>query len=202
MSWLAVIDRFPAYRHGLCMALSDAGFDVRPTADLLEWASSNDGRVAVFSVRSNSDINDLRLATTRHSDLRVVAIEEQPDRASMRLVFEAGACACLPALSSIQEIVEVVRIAATGRSVLPTDLLWDLINSQVTPDVCPVSPEETDWLRALARGTTIAKLAERACYSEREMYRRLHDIYLRLGVSSRTEAVVLMSRWGLLDQRV
>ncbi|MEA2589098.1 MAG: hypothetical protein QOH66_2025, partial [Actinomycetota bacterium] len=42
-------------------------------------------------------------------------------------------------------------------------------------------------------------LAEKVGYSERALYRLLHALYGRLGVSNRTEAILQASRRGLLD---
>jgi DNA-binding NarL/FixJ family response regulator len=61
---------------------------------------------------------------------------------------------------------------------------------------------EQAWLRRLAAGGTVAGLARGCGYSEREMYRRLSDMYSRLGARTRTEALLLAERFGLLDTRV
>lgn len=44
-------------------------------------------------------------------------------------------------------------------------------------------------------------MAERTGYSERALYRLLHGLYGRMRVSNRTEAIVLATRYGLLDER-
>ena len=47
---------------------------------------------------------------------------------------------------------------------------------------------------------TVAGLARRFSHSEREMYRLLSATYQRLGVQSRTEALLAAQRHGLFDQ--
>lgn len=49
---------------------------------------------------------------------------------------------------------------------------------------------EIDWLQQLARGITVADLAERAGYSERMMFRLLRTLYAELHASHRTEALI------------
>jgi DNA-binding NarL/FixJ family response regulator len=49
------------------------------------------------------------------------------------------------------------------------------------------------------RGGTVQDLAGQAGYSERALYRLLHALYSRMGVSNRTEAILQASRRGLLD---
>ncbi|MQA99157.1 MAG: hypothetical protein GEU78_02500 [Actinobacteria bacterium] len=200
MNGLAVVDRFPPYRHGLSVALSEAGFQVEETVELQAWGSQAGRRIAVFSIRGPSDIRDLRLAVARNRDLAVVAIHEQDDVVSLRQCVAAGATACLPAGASMEEIVGAIHVAATGLSLIPTELLRDLVRAEDrAPEACPLSSLEIEWLRSLARGMKVTKLAESVCFSEREMYRRLHDLYVRMGVAGRTEAVVRAARWGVLD---
>jgi DNA-binding NarL/FixJ family response regulator len=200
MNGLAVVDRFPPYRHGLSVALSEAGFQVEETVELQAWGSQAGRRIAVFSIRGIADIRDLRLAVARNRDLAVVAIHEQDDLVSLRQCLEAGASACLPAGASMEEIVGAVHLAAAGLSLIPMELLHALVTSRDrAPEACPLSGQEIEWLRSLSRGMRVAKLAESVCYSEREMYRRLRDLYVRMGVAGRTEAVVRATRWGVLD---
>jgi len=46
----------------------------------------------------------------------------------------------------------------------------------------------------------VTSLARSSGYSEREMYRLLSALYARLGVTTRTEALLRADRWGLLRQ--
>jgi DNA-binding CsgD family transcriptional regulator len=61
-----------------------------------------------------------------------------------------------------------------------------------------ISDREIEWLRTLAAGSTVARLAEGVGYSERAMFRLLRDLYQRLGVKSRTEALMLAQQQGWL----
>ena len=61
-----------------------------------------------------------------------------------------------------------------------------------------LSARDVAWLRALADGVTVASLARASGYSQREMYRLLSALYARLGVDSRTEALLRADRAGLL----
>jgi DNA-binding NarL/FixJ family response regulator len=63
-----------------------------------------------------------------------------------------------------------------------------------------VTEQEVGWLGDLAAGETVARIADEAGYSERAMFRRLREVYERLGVTSRAEAIVVAERLGLFDQ--
>ena len=70
---------------------------------------------------------------------------------------------------------------------------------EADPHTAPlIGPEERDWLIALSHGTTVVRLADDFGYSERAMFRRLADLYVRLGATNRDEAVIAAQRAGLL----
>jgi DNA-binding NarL/FixJ family response regulator len=53
------------------------------------------------------------------------------------------------------------------------------------------------WLAAAARGWyTVAQVAATSGYSERMMFRLLRNLYARLGVESRMEAMLLTREHG------
>ncbi len=55
---------------------------------------------------------------------------------------------------------------------------------------------ELAWLRFLASEETVADLAKRIGYSEREMYRRLRRLYSRVGASGRMGALLRVAPLG------
>ena len=82
--------------------------------------------------------------------------------------------------------------AVAGFSVLPIAVVQALAAPHPPVGTGPPPPaHELDWLRELAGGATVAQLAGRSGYSERAMFRLLRDLYRRLEVSSRTEALML-----------
>ncbi|MFI6503799.1 response regulator transcription factor [Nonomuraea typhae] len=66
------------------------------------------------------------------------------------------------------------------------------------PGTAAPSQPELEWLRRLAAGARVADLAHRAGLSERTMFRRLHDLYQRMRVHDRTEALSLARERGWL----
>ncbi len=63
-------------------------------------------------------------------------------------------------------------------------------------DTCPLSEAELDWLRRSRRGDRIIDIAFDHGYSERSLYRALADLYDRLAVDNRTEAVAVAAENG------
>jgi DNA-binding NarL/FixJ family response regulator len=89
--------------------------------------------------------------------------------------------------------------AVHGRSVLPIEVVRALsAHPAAAPPAGRLSARELDWLRELAHGTTIARLAEQAGYSERMMFRLLRSAYGKLNAATRTEALMKARTQGLL----
>ena len=63
----------------------------------------------------------------------------------------------------------------------------------------PLTPRETDALRGLAGGGTYTEIAERIGLSPSTLRSHLHNVYGKLGVSDRAQAVLLATERGWLD---
>jgi DNA-binding NarL/FixJ family response regulator len=87
-----------------------------------------------------------------------------------------------------------------GRVVLPIGVMRALSATEpapTPPDDTP-APHELEWLHHLAAGQTISQVANRVGYSERMMFRLLRQLYDRLHVRGRTEALMLARQRGWL----
>jgi DNA-binding NarL/FixJ family response regulator len=113
--------------------------------------------------------------------------------ASYVRAISAGAIGAVPRDATPADVRETFTAAVAGRSILPTDVVRALASTstEVTANE-PVrpTPREAAWLQDLARGVSVARLADRAGYSERMMFRRLRELYARLGASGRTDALI------------
>ena len=191
----------PVYAHGLSMVLRSSGLPstvVPDAAQLPAVLADPHALVVVVPEAGASAVLPLVAASSRHA---VVVLVEQADEETIVRALRAGVTGVITAGDTPDDVVEVLRCAARGHTVLPRQLVQGLCRPATgTPP--PLTPAEQGWLRRLAAGGTVASLARSCGYSEREMYRRLSSVYLRLGAHSRTEAVLLAERFGLLDHRV
>jgi DNA-binding NarL/FixJ family response regulator len=194
----------PVYCHGLRAGLAAAGL----TCSLL----GTPDELPALLVRGAPVV--LTLAAAFAAELRVLPPPPRGEIPSavqvVHVVPTMTAAACSTALHSgatgvvgldaeMTEAVDVVRAAAAGRTVLPAPLARALCQSWTGPPP-ELSPRDQRWLRSMAEGATTASLARAAGYSEREMYRLLATLYVRLGAANRTEALLVAQRHGLLDQ--
>ena len=188
---VAVIETAVSFRRGVESALERAGFEPvdegsEPSA-VLVTLKSDEGCAAVerFAVAGAT----------------VVALLPEPSAAEHAHALGHGATGTVDWNAEPEEIVAVLRVALEGRTRLPVEIARTLASEW--PGAHALRPEfteeETEWIADLARGTAVARLADDTGYSERAMFRRLHDIYTRLGVGNRAEAIVAAERLGLLS---
>ncbi|MDH3260477.1 MAG: hypothetical protein OEM81_07755 [Acidimicrobiia bacterium] len=197
---VAVVTPFPVLRRGLFAALSGAAFAPEEPDDPLAWVGVDGHRAVLLAVDKRQDaqlVVDLRRG---REDLVVVALLLEPTPETVRGVLLAGACSVAGWDASPEEVVALLEAGLEARSVLPTSMMHQLaMGATDEPGVPDLDRDQVAWLRALAAGATVAQLADRVGYSEREMYRLLRAVYDRLGVGSRTQALLWATRRGILD---
>jgi DNA-binding NarL/FixJ family response regulator len=198
---IAVLDPLPVYRRGMLATLADIGFEPEAPEDLLAWITREQRRAVLLTLETPNDwslLAELRRAST---ELVVVAVLADPSVGSYVRALLAGAAVAVPRNASADIIRSVFEQAVEGMSVLPTPVVQALAatgGGEPGQHSAPVEEAELEWLRALAEGMTVARLAERHGYSERAMFRLLQEVYRRLGVKNRTEALMLANRRGWL----
>lgn len=117
--------------------------------------------------------------------------------------LRAGVRAVLGHDATAGELVAAVQAAAAGLIVLHPDLVEALLPT-LSPaprppnNVQTLTPRELEVLAMLAEGLGNKTIARRLGISEHTIKFHLGSIFSKLGVSSRTEAVTLGARQGLI----
>ena len=199
---MALLDLTPVVERGLSTALDDAGFDVRGADQVDGWTRQGGMRMVVTS-DDEASLATVEGLQRRVPEVRSVALLRAVD--TRRYARALARCtAAVPMEAELDELVATVWAASRGRTLLPAPVARELAARAETSESVPdLSEQQVRWLRALASSATVTSLAKSAGYSEREMYRLLSALYARLGVTTRTEALLRADRWGLLqEQRV
>ena len=125
----------------------------------------------------------------------LTAHEEQPYVLAM---LEAGASGYLSKTSRGREVVQAVRAAAAGEAVFSASIARRVARSALGTDGHgpPLTPRELDVLRAAARGLGNKQIAAELGMSARTVQTHLTRVFAKLGVDSRTAAVLLALREG------
>lgn len=196
---VAVVEPAAAYRRGLEAALRDDGFDPQQPADVRAWAADGGRRAIVIARRSDADAA-LTAELTTIAEAVVIALVPGGAKGGFLEAIQSGCDGVADWDEQPENIVAVLSAALESSYLIPHDIGAYLARGRVAGAHPPhLSDEELQWLRALADGSTVTKLADDVGYSERAMFRKLHDLYVRLGVKSRSEALVAAQRMGLLD---
>jgi DNA-binding NarL/FixJ family response regulator len=188
------------FRRGLLAALGEAGLFAEAPDDLVAWSQQEARSVIFLTLQSSADWQLLTELRQTHSDPLIIAVLADVSVETYLRALWTGATAAIPRNTAPQMLREVFEHAVQGMVLLPIDVIRALTvsESQSADDHGMPSSRELGWLRELARGVTVGRLAEQSGYSERAMFRLLHDLYRRLGVSTRTEALIRASEQGWL----
>src|SRR5690348_376865 len=111
---------------------------------------------------------------------------------------EAGATGSVSNSSRGQELVNAVRAAAAGETVFSSAIASSITQRALHGDshASPLTARELDVLRTAARGLGNKQIGVELGMSARTVQTHLTSIFSKLGVSSRTEAVLFALRQG------
>ncbi len=199
---LMMVDDHPVVRAGL-RALLEADAEVEVVAAV----GSGDEALQVLDrlVTTGEGLPDLVLMdlnlgdgiggieTTRrlrgeHPEVQVLAVTTFDAEADVVGALEAGATGYVLKDSPTEALLDAVREAAAGRSVLSPEVQQLLVRRMAEPRTA-LSPRETEILEVLATGATNREAAKRLFISESTVKTHLVHLYEKLGVESRTAAL-------------
>jgi DNA-binding NarL/FixJ family response regulator len=135
----------------------------------------------------------------------VLVLSAYDDEPYLLALLETGAAGFLLKNVHGQELVNAIRAVARGESVLPLSLAEKVMRrlssrsdpSQRSADL--LSEREFDVLRLAARGLPNKEIARRMGLSIRTVHSHLANIFTKMQVGSRTEAVLMALRQGMIS---
>lgn len=198
---LAIVHPAELVVSGLAGQLAARGHTVETPERIEPWALEHGPKLILHARQTQADIDaiDHLLGTGR--ELSVVALLDEDDADAIRRAFRAGCTGAAPVSAPVESIVRVVEAALRGETLIPAGV------AQLMAATAPADPPDTLWLSGierralemLAAGSKTNEIADEAGYSERETFRILGDLYLKMGVTNRSQAIATAARWGLLD---
>jgi two-component system, NarL family, response regulator YdfI len=137
-------------------------------------------------------------------DSALVILIDDPEF-SVANALHSGVRAIMPRAATAEEIVAAIQASAAGLVVLHPDALdWALspVPSGDQPEFDPadqiLSPREIGVLRMIAEGLGNKEIASKLGISDHTVKFHISSIFAKLGASSRTEAVTIGIRKGLI----
>jgi DNA-binding NarL/FixJ family response regulator len=194
-----VVSADPLARAGLAAWLSaEGGLEIDATSlPESREATGTPPHVVVWDVGLDRGSASLRLP---FADVPTVALVSDPDLASLAL--GAGARGVVFRDTPPTRLAEAVRAAAQGLVVLDEGLVSAALRPAVSADGAglpePLTAREREVLALLAEGLSNRLIAQRLGISEHTAKFHVNAILGKLGAESRTEALVLAARFGLV----
>ncbi|MCG8351243.1 MAG: response regulator transcription factor [Chloroflexales bacterium] len=132
--------------------------------------------------------------------VRVLALTAYDNDPYIYGLLEAGATGYILKTAEGREIVRAVRATAAGQSVIDPTIAPRLIARMTQPSARGdiLTDRELDVLRLAARGLTNKQIGSELAISDRTVQNHLANIYAKLGVASRTEAVTAALQRNLI----
>jgi DNA-binding NarL/FixJ family response regulator len=175
----------------------------------VEQAALSHPDVAIMDVAmpGMTGIEATRQIKTLMPNVAVLALTAYDDDQYVLALLDAGAAGFLLKDVSGQELVDAVRAVHRGEAVLRPGVAARALrravlrSGMVVATTPPLSDREMDVLREAARGLANKDIARRLNLSVRTVHTHLGNIFTKLGVGSRTEAVLLAlrRRWIALE---
>jgi two-component system, NarL family, response regulator LiaR len=163
-------------------AALDAIRDLRPDVVLLDLFMPQLDGLAVLAAMRNAGLTAAVLMLTSSAD----------DQHLVQAI-KAGALSYLPKTAGVDQVIEAVRAAARGESVLQpaatARLLRELRHASVDP-LTRLTPRETDVLKGLAQGRSNREIARALSVSEETVKSHVSSILAKLGLADRTQAAI------------
>lgn len=203
---LLVVDDHPVVRDGIVGMVGSA-----EDIDVIGEASDGVEAVALALVHAPDVVlMDLRMprmdgvaALREFARLgitsRVVVLTTFDADADVLPAIAAGATGYLLKDATRDELLEAIRAAAAGRTVLASEVASRLVGRVRAPEASLLTPRELEILALVAEGTTNRAAGDRLHLSEATVKTHLLSIYAKLGVGDRAAAVAEGFRRGLLD---
>ncbi|MEM1395286.1 MAG: response regulator transcription factor [Cyanobacteria bacterium P01_H01_bin.150] len=171
-------------------SLTDEIIELRPDIVLLDWNSKD--------FESISQSQQFISAT-------IILVNELED-IDFGAILNAGVKGILPQTSTESEIIAAVKAVASGLVVLHPEIIDNLqlqksTNFQQQADLNSIqslTPREIEILQMLAPGLSNKAIAKQLNISDHTVKFHLSSIFQKLNVSTRTEAVAVGVRLGLI----
>lgn len=200
---IVIADANHLARRGLAEILTGAGAQVVGEATSTDQVIRLLGESPVDVLLVSLDLTGsgrghiVAIARDRWKGLGVVALSEMPDDMAMLSALDLGASAYLPKTSTPDQFVAAAVQAASAPGAFVADDLA-AVRRRLRQRGPRLTPREAEVLQLAAEGLTVRGISTRLFVSEATTRSHLSGIYRKLGVTSRSQAVLAAERLGML----
>jgi DNA-binding NarL/FixJ family response regulator len=203
-----VADDHPMVRDALAAALKGGFAGARvtfagtltETQAAIEAASDLDLLVLDLDMPGMLGLAGLAALRAAHPALPIAIVSASTNSAAMRQAIEMGAAGFIPKLAAADKFLDAVRAILSGAVFLPDEAGDDALNSRdrdLAQRAAQLTPQQHRVLSLLAEGMANKLIAFEMQISEPTVKAHVTEILRKLGVTSRTQAVILAQRLAL-----
>jgi two-component system, NarL family, response regulator YdfI len=205
-----IVAASPLIRAGLQSMLADSRVDIAGSAVDFETISGQlvDVEPDVVLVEIGADAHEDLLNALEDAEIAreyaVVVLSEQPRADSLSKALRAGVRAVLPREVTAEQLRAALEAAAAGLVVVhPSEVNFVLpapaaVSAPARELPEPLTPREREVLQMISAGLGNKEIAGRLSISEHTVKFHVASILGKLGASTRTEAVSIGIRHGLV----
>lgn len=185
--------------------------DIRVTVETDVYKVSDLVRIKKFDVI----LLDLYMPHINGADLTRKLLDYVPDAVILiysgfeiaphfNLLMESGVSGFISKTSTREELIQAVRCAARKQAIVPMQLLRQLRRQEITvqdgagSEPTTISRDEDRLLRELVKGKSNKEISKTLMISQRSLEYSLTELFQKLHVNSRVEAVKKAKSLGIL----
>jgi two-component system invasion response regulator UvrY len=204
-----LVDDHAVVRMGFRLLLEGA-----PDIKVVAEANSGEEAVRSFSeVRPDVAVMDISMPgiggleaigriLAREPGAKILVLSAHEDVMHARRVLKAGAMGYLTKRSAAEELIQAIRQVRQGKTFLEPAIAQQLAMQLLSGGKNPVdmlSEKEFKVFLALAKGQSVAEIAQVMSLSPRTIGTHLYNIKQKLGASNQAELAIIAMRTGLLE---
>ena len=203
-----LVDDHVLVRMGFRMLLADAQVEVVAEAGDGEQACQLYARarpdvvVMDLSMPGMGGMEAVRRLLAQDPKARVLALSAHEDTAHPRRVLRAGALGYLAKRSAPEALIEAVRTVARGDRYIDDGTARALAMAQLEGEESPadvLSEREFSVFLQLARGASVAQIAQTLSLSASTVGTHLYHVKQKLRAGNQSELTLVALRWGLIQ---
>jgi two-component system, NarL family, invasion response regulator UvrY len=203
-----LVDDHALVRMGFRMLLADAQVEVVAELQTGEEACSEYARVKPdvvvmdLTMPGMGGLEAVRRLIAQDPKARILALSAHEDTAHPRRVLRAGALGYLAKRSAPEALIAAVTAVAAGEAYVDSQTARALAMAQVKGETSPteaLSEREFLVFLQLARGQTVAQIADNLKLSPSTVGTHLYHIKQKLGASNQSELTLVALQWGLIQ---
>lgn len=203
-----LVDDHALVRMGFRMLLADAQVEVVAECETGEQACADYPRlkpdvvVMDLSMPGMGGLEAVRRLLAQDPKARVLALSAHEDTAHPRRVLKAGALGYLAKRSAPEALIAAVSAVAAHEAYVDPQTARALAMAQVRGETSPadaLSEREFSVFLQLAKGQTVAQIAENLKLSPSTVGTHLYHVKQKLGASNQSELTLVALQWGLIQ---